>query len=199
MTRGPSSVQPRSQRGQTLANAAERVAVGVITHPERQRLGGPTRLGEQALLGALQREALVVEQGLDPLHELEVPSTINALPRRVFLGPQELELRLPVAEHVRGHTGDGLHLADAIVEPLGAVRGQLGCVLLIRCLSPFDGLNVSTLRAVISIESPVCGLRPRRDALRRIRKCPNPTIFTSSPFSKQRKMMSKTLSTTDED
>src|SRR5262245_14021698 len=47
--------------------------------------------------------------------------------------------------------------------------------------------------------SPVCGLRPRRDALRRIRKCPNPTILTSSPFSKQRKMMSKTDSTTDDD
>jgi hypothetical protein len=60
-------------------------------------------------------------------------------------------------------------------------------------------LKVSTLRAVISIDSPVCGFRPRRDALRRMRKWPKPTIFTSSPFSKQRKMMSKTDSTTDDD
>src|SRR5438094_922685 len=40
---------------------------------------------------------------------------------------------------------------------------------------------------------------PRRDALRRMRKCPKPTIFTSSPFSKQRKMMSNTDSTTEDD
>src|SRR5688572_1566787 len=68
-----------------------------------------------------------------------------------------------------------------------------------RCLSPLLGLNVSTLRAVISMESPVCGLRPRREALRRMRKWPKPTILTSSPFSKQRKMMSNTDSTTDDD
>src|SRR2546422_9130069 len=32
-----------------------------------------------------------------------------------------------------------------------------------------------------------------------MRKCPKPTIFTSSPFSKHRKMMSKTDSTTEDD
>jgi len=152
---GPSTVQSRSQRSQTFADAAERVAVDVIAEPELELLGALTRLGEQALLGTLQGQALVVEKRLDPLHELEVASAVDTLPRRVLLGPQELELRLPVAEDVRGHARDGLHLADAIVEPLGAVRGQLDCVLLIRCLSPFDGLNVSTLRAVISMESPV--------------------------------------------
>src|SRR5919106_77664 len=66
-----------------------------------------------------------------------------------------------------------------------------------RCFRPFDGLNVRTLRAVISMLSPVWGFRPRRDALWRIRKWPNPTIFTSSPFSKHPKMMSNTDSTTD--
>src|SRR5437762_9864906 len=68
-----------------------------------------------------------------------------------------------------------------------------------RSLRPLLGLKVSTLRAVISMLSPVCGLRPRREALRRMRKWPKPTILTSSPFSKQRKMMSKTDSTTDDD
>src|SRR5262245_28062302 len=68
-----------------------------------------------------------------------------------------------------------------------------------RCFSPLLGLKVSTFRAVISMLSPVWGLRPRRDAFWRIRKCPKPTIFTSSPFSKQLKMMSKTDSTTDDD
>src|SRR5438477_99619 len=64
---------------------------------------------------------------------------------------------------------------------------------------PLLGLNVSTLRAVISIDSPVWGLRPRRDAFFRMRKCPKPTILTSSPRSKHRKMMSKTDSTTEDD
>src|SRR5215470_16734863 len=68
-----------------------------------------------------------------------------------------------------------------------------------RSFSPLLGLKVSTFRAVISMLSPVCGLRPRREALRRMRKWPKPTIFTSSPFSKQRKMMSNTDSTTAED
>src|SRR5262245_66321499 len=86
----------------------------------------------------------------------------------------------------------------------GAEAGGAGGVdrppkLLIRCFSPLLGLNVSTLRAVISMLSPVCGFRPRREALRRIRKCPKPTIFTSSLFSKQRKIMSNTDSTTDAD
>jgi len=61
------------------------------------------------------------------------------------------------------------------------------------------GLNVSTLRAVISMLSPVWGLRPRREAFRRMRKWPKPTIFTSSLFSKQRKMMSNSDSTTEAD
>src|SRR5215468_1095728 len=47
--------------------------------------------------------------------------------------------------------------------------------------------------------SPVWGFRPRRDNFWRIRKCPKPTILTSSPFSKHRKMISNTDSTTDAD
>src|SRR6266446_10583195 len=68
-----------------------------------------------------------------------------------------------------------------------------------RSLRPLLGLKVSTLRAVISMLSPVCGLRPRREALRRMRKWPKPTILTSSLFSKQRKMMSNSDSTTEAD
>ena len=56
---GPSTVQSRSQRSQTFADAAERVAVDVIAQPELELLGALTRLGEQALLGALQGQALV--------------------------------------------------------------------------------------------------------------------------------------------
>src|SRR5262249_27855344 len=74
-----------------------------------------------------------------------------------------------------------------------------GVYALMLCFKPLLGLNVRTFRAVISMLSPVCGFRPRREALRRMRKWPKPTIFTSSPFSKQRKMMSNTDSTTADD
>src|SRR2546428_2850284 len=60
---GPSTVQPRSQRSQTFEVAAERVAVGVVAPPERELLGALTRLGEQALLGALQGQALCSRSG----------------------------------------------------------------------------------------------------------------------------------------
>src|ERR1044071_8988047 len=63
---GPLTVQPRSQRRQTFADAEERVAVDVIAEPELELLGALTRLGEQALLGTLQGQALVVEKRLDP-------------------------------------------------------------------------------------------------------------------------------------
>src|ERR1700693_4419544 len=68
-----------------------------------------------------------------------------------------------------------------------------------RSLRPLLGLNVSTLRAVISMLSPVCGLRPRREALRRVRKGPQPTSFLYSLFFEQRKMMSNSDSTTEAD
>src|SRR5262245_54332870 len=193
--------QAGAERGQPLPDPLERFAVGHLTKPEIQ-LSALARFGEQALLGALQRETLAVEQGLDALHQLEVPGPVQALAGGVLLGPEQLELRLPVPQHVRRHLGDLFDLADPVVQLLGGVdhhRAHDAAPALIRCFSPLLGLKVSTLRAVISILSPVWGFRPRREALRRIRKCPNPTIFTSSLFSKQRKMMSKTDSTTDAD
>src|SRR5207244_1539013 len=142
-------------------------------------------------------QPLFVEEGLDALDQLEVARAVQTLAGRVLLRPKKLELRLPVAQHVRGDGRDRLDLPDAVVELFGGFRRHAGA--LIRCFSPLLGLNVSTLRAVISMDSPVCRFRPRRIALRRIRKWPKPTIFTSSPFSKHRKMMSKTDSTTDAD
>src|SRR5262245_18549590 len=211
----------RAQRGEALADPPECRRVGSLAHAELELLGPLARLGEQALLRALQGQALVVEQGLDAPDEIEVAVAVEALPGRVLLGSEQLELRLPVAQHVGRDSGQGLDLSDAVIELLGGLRhgaGPQGCGrggatgavgpaavggrdpgLLIRCFSPLLGLNVSTLRAVISMLSPVWGLRPRREAFWRIRKCPKPTIFTSSPFSKQLKMMSKTDSTTDDD
>src|SRR5262245_54855509 len=66
-------------------------------------------------------------------------------------------------------------------------------------LSPLDGLKVKTRRAVISISSPVCGLRPLREDFLRTRKCPKPTIFTSLACSKAFSIWSNTASTTAAD
>src|SRR4029453_6835678 len=197
ISRGASRTQARAQRPETVANTPERVRVGRFLHAELE-LVGAARLGDEPLLGAFQRQPLVVQQALDPLDELEIARTVQALARRILLRPEQLEFGFPVAKDVRRDGRDRLDLPDTVARLFCDFRRNAVCVL-IRCLSPLLGLNVSTLRAVISIDSPVCGFRPRRDALRRIRKCPNPTIFTSSPFSKQRKMMSKTDSTTDDD
>src|SRR2546426_4652088 len=199
--RSPSRSEACAERTEAVTDAPERLGVRHFLHAELELLGRFPGFGDEALLGALEREALLVEQGLDALDEVEVAPAIEALPRRVLLRPQKLELRLPVAEDVRRHAGDRLNLADPVVELLWGGRRSVGygVALLIRCFRPLLGFDVSTLRAVISIHSPVRGLRPRPDPLLRVRKCPKPTILTSSPRSKHRKMMSKTDSTTEDD
>src|SRR5262245_44296518 len=54
----------------------------------------------QALLRSFQREAVLVEQALDAQDHLHVVLAVNALAGMVLSGPQELELRLPVAQDV---------------------------------------------------------------------------------------------------
>src|SRR5499425_1152047 len=196
ITRAPSRTETRAQDAETVADALERLRVRGLLNPEIE-LVCAARLADQPLLGALEREPLLVEQGLDALDQLEIARSVQTLPRGILLGPKQLELRLPVAQDISRDTGDRLHFTDTIVELFCDLRDH--AVTLIRCLSPLLGLKVSTLRAVISMDSPVCGFRPRREALRRMRKWPKPTIFTSSPFSKQRKMMSNTDSTTEAD
>src|SRR5439155_23501662 len=141
---------------------------------------------------------------------LDLVLAIHALTGVVLARAQQLELRLPVAQHVRRNPGELGHLPDTEEELVRDRRADrcphpvpsllapqapwLTCAL-----RPFDGLNVRTRRAVISISSPVCGLRPLREDFRRSRKCPNPTIFTSLPCSKARIMVSNTDSTTAAD
>src|SRR5713101_6486034 len=163
--------QARAQPDQPIAYPAQRSRVGGFLESELQLLRTLARLGEQALLGALQGEPLVVEQGADALDQLQVALSVHALPGRIFLRPQQLELGLPVTQDVGGDARARFDFADAIVQLLGGVGGHAGVGLLIRCLSPLLGLKVSTLRAVISMLSPVWGFRPRREALRRMRKC----------------------------
>src|ERR1700675_1378761 len=197
--RGASRSQPGAQPRETVTDPSQGRRVGGLLETKLELLGALARLCEQPLLGALERQPLVVEQGADALDEIEVAPPVHTLPAGILLRTEQLEFRLPVAEDVRGHTRDRFDFADPVVELLGGLRRHAVVWLLIRCLSPLLGLKVKTLRAVISMLSPVWGFRPRREALRRIRKCPKPTIFTSSLFSKHRKMISKTDSTTDAD
>src|SRR5262245_50973361 len=201
---GASRRETGPQHGEALADPLQRGGVCHLAQAQIELLRALARFAEQPLLGPFERQPLLVEERLDPTHEIEVALTVETLTRRVLLRPEELELRLPVAQHVRGHGRDRLDLADPVVQLLDGVRvGRhapgVGVYALMLCFKPLLGLNVRTFRAVISMLSPVCGFRPRREALRRIRKWPKPTIFTSSPFSKQRKMMSKTDSTTADD
>src|SRR5213593_116042 len=160
ISRAASRTEARAQGSEAVANAPERFRVGDFLHPEFELVRAP-RFGDEPLLGPLERQPFVVEQGLDALNELEVARAVQALAGGVLLRTEELELRFPVAEHVRRDGRAGLDLADAIVELLRDFRRHAVCVL-IRCLS--------TLLAVISMDSPVCGFRPRREAFRRIRK-----------------------------
>ena len=56
---------------EAVANAPECIRVGGLLHAELELIR-PARLGDEPLLGALERQPLVVEQRLDPLDELEI-------------------------------------------------------------------------------------------------------------------------------
>ena len=73
----------------------------------------------EPLLRPFEGQALFVEEALDLNDEVHVPPTVNPLPRRVFLRAEELELRLPVSENVRGDPEERGDLADAEEELLG--------------------------------------------------------------------------------
>ena len=51
--------------------------------------------------------------------QIEVGLAVQPLPRRVLLRAEQLELGLPVAEHVGGNLRDRLDLADPVVELVG--------------------------------------------------------------------------------
>src|SRR5262249_35432707 len=122
VTTGASRRETRAQDGEALADPLERGRVGYLTQTQVQLLRSLARFPEQPFLRPFEREPLLVEKRLDPAHEIEVTLPVEALARGVLLGTQELELRLPVAQHVRGHAGDRLDLADPVVQLLDRVR-----------------------------------------------------------------------------
>src|SRR5262249_25333317 len=152
ITRDPSRTEARAQDAETIADTLERLRVRGLLHPELE-LVDAARLADQPLLGTLEREPLLVEQRLDTLDQLEIARPVQTLPRRILLGPKQLELRLPVAKDVGRDTGDRLHFTDTIVELFCDFRDH--AVTLIRCLSPLLCLKVSSLRPGASVDSPV--------------------------------------------
>src|SRR5262245_33330967 len=91
ISRGPSRTEARAQDAETIADAFERLRVRGFLHAELELIRA-TRLAEQPLLGALERQPLLVEQGLDALNELEVARPIQALTRRVLLDRKSTRL-----------------------------------------------------------------------------------------------------------
>src|SRR5205085_1868346 len=88
---GASRRQACAQRAESVAHAAQRVGVRDFAHSQlellRLRAAG---LGDEALARALERQPLVVQQRLDPLHELEVATAIETLAGGILLGAQQL-------------------------------------------------------------------------------------------------------------
>src|SRR5690606_27107370 len=144
--------------------------------------------GFQAVAGAVDGEALLVEQFADAADQqhfmvLVIAAVAPALDR-LQLG----ELLLPVAQHVRLHAAQFAHLANREIT-LGGNRRQCrepGLAGAIVHLAPQAGRTldlvvanstmllsfwlawkVTTRRAVIGISSPVFGLRPGRCGLSR--------------------------------
>src|SRR5262245_8734669 len=103
-SRGSSSerLPDRFQPGSDRAERGQRLG---IRRWQFELLVALPSLQLQALLRSLQREPVLVQQALDAQDHLHVVLPVDALARMVLPRPQELELRLPVTEHVRRHAG----------------------------------------------------------------------------------------------
>src|SRR5438067_7642448 len=155
-------------------------------------------------LGALDRVALGVEQAADLEQHLDVLAAVEPVPRPRLAGPEDAELRLPVAQHVRLHADQLRDLADLEVEPVGQRDGAHvpplaaggGPPPFIVFLSTWLALKVRTRRPEMTISSPVCGFRPLRGRSSFTTKLPKPEILTFSPCSRRSFTSSKIDSTT---
>src|SRR5262245_41424333 len=163
----------------------------------RRRVHPPRQLRLEPLLGAGDRETFLVEELLDAQHGLDVAPPVDPLPRAVLRRRQRRELRLPVAQHVGLGVGDLAHLADLeeqLVRDLPFHRGAPG-VYSEAPPNNLEGRKTTDLRGLISISSPVWGLRPRRSRFWRITNVPKPVIWTFSPSPRRFLMESKMIST----
>src|SRR5688572_22255863 len=73
----PSRTEARAQGEQALTHAHERLRVGGFAHAELELLPPLAGFRGQTLLGALERQPLIVEKALDTLHELEIAPAVQ--------------------------------------------------------------------------------------------------------------------------
>src|SRR5262249_24590406 len=78
---------------------------------------------------ARDREPLIVKERADLEEDLDLALAVHARPAAPLLGTQHLELRLPVAEHVRFDANQITDFADRVVEPSGRKRLHGGYLL----------------------------------------------------------------------
>src|SRR5438445_11698877 len=95
--RSPSRSEACAERAKTVTDAPERLGVRPFLHAELKLLGRLSGFGDEALLRALEREALLVGQGLAAPDEVGVAPATAAPPRRVRRRTHELEIRPPGA------------------------------------------------------------------------------------------------------
>src|SRR5260370_17699243 len=107
--------EPIAKRAQLIARASERRFERLAAHAQVELPGAPA-LGVEPLLGAFEGQPFLVEEPLDAQDEVEITPAIETLTRGIFLGAQELELRLPVAEDIGRNGRDALALSDPRVE-----------------------------------------------------------------------------------
>src|SRR5690606_20134665 len=75
----------------------------------------PPQLTEP-LARALDRVLLLVEEVLHEEDELDLLRAVDPVARAVLRGTEHVELRLPVAEHVRLEAGEVADLSDRVVD-----------------------------------------------------------------------------------
>src|SRR3989442_4979634 len=80
--RSPSRSEACAERAKTVTDAPERLGGRPFLHAELELVGRLPGFGDEALLRALEREALLVEQGLDALDEVDDEPATEALVRR---------------------------------------------------------------------------------------------------------------------
>src|SRR5262245_1506831 len=107
-----SSPERLPNRLQARADVAQRGQRLRVRRRQLELLVALPSLVLEPLLRSLQCQAVLVEQALDAEHHLDIVLPVDTLARVVLARAQQLELRLPVPEHVRRNSGEVGDLAD---------------------------------------------------------------------------------------
>src|SRR4051812_29815232 len=145
-----------------------------------QRLG--TLVAKQ-LLDPADGIALVVEQPVDAVREIDVGGPVVAAVFRALHRPQR-KLGLPIAQDVLGDAKLQRQFADRLESARRLVgAGHPAAYFATRSRMIWLARKVITRRGAIGTSTPVLGLRPTRCPLSRRMNVPNPEIFTFWPWA----------------